>query len=135
MGTYQAFCYVERRGLGVLNESSSVLGTGESDVNLIAETLDVDLEQSSSTNSGSSLGVGDWDRGKEDHALVDLLLGLGLALVALLRSRGGVFGDGLLEALLQSGREVCHVQADTPVGDALDLAWLCCSAVRLGDVG
>ena len=41
MGTYQAFCYVERRGLGVLNKSSSVLGTGESDVNLIAETLDV----------------------------------------------------------------------------------------------
>lgn len=135
MGTYQTFCNIERRRLGVLNESSSVLGTGESDVNLIAETLDVDLEQSSSTNSGSNLGVGDWDRGKEDHALVDLLLGLGLGLVALLRSRGGVFGDDLLEALLQSGREVCHVQADTSVGDALGLAWLCCSAVRLGDVG
>jgi hypothetical protein len=42
--------------------------------------------------------------------------------VALLRSRGGLFDDGLLEALLQSGREACHVQADTPVGDALDLA-------------
>jgi hypothetical protein len=56
-------------------ESSGILRASESDVDLIAEALAVDLEQSSTSNGSGDLGVGDASSGEKDHGVVDMLTG------------------------------------------------------------
>lgn len=71
---------VEGSGLGVFQESSSILSPSESDIDLATEPLSEDLEQCSASNSGSNLGMGEGNRRKKDDGVVGMLARLEILL-------------------------------------------------------
>lgn len=64
---------VERSRLGMGEESSGILRASKSHIDLITGALEEDLNQSSASNGGSDLGMGNASRGEKNDGVLDVL--------------------------------------------------------------